>query len=111
MSLDLGTLEADAAKIGKALEYAQQIDFAAAAKAFETANLAGEIQTVEDVMQVVGVFVPPVAVAANDLAAAVAGFDLLLQFANGKIPQTTLDTEENIEERFERPFKQTPSSV
>jgi hypothetical protein len=41
MSFDLSTLEADAAKIGTALEYAQRIDFAAAAKAFETANLAG----------------------------------------------------------------------
>jgi hypothetical protein len=111
MSFDLTTLEADAAEIGKALEYARQIDFAAAAKAFETANLAGEIKTVEDVMQVIGVFVPPVATAASDLAAAVSGFDLLLQFANGKIPQTTLDTEEKIEQRFERPFKQTPSSV
>jgi hypothetical protein len=104
MSFDLSTLEADAMKIGTALEYAQQIDFAAAAKAFETANLAGEIATVEDVMRVIGVFVPAVAIAANDLAAAVAGFDLLLEFANGKIPQTTLDTEAKIEERFEKPF-------
>jgi hypothetical protein len=104
MSFDLTSLEADAAKIGKALEYAQNIDFAAAATAFETANLAGEIATIEDVMRIIGVFVPPVAIAADDLAAAVAGFDLLLQFANGKIPQTTLDTEEAIEARFEQVF-------
>lgn len=105
MSFDLSTLEADAAKIVAALEYAQQIDFAAAAEAFETANLSGEIATIDDVMRVIGVFVPAVAIAANDLAAAVAGFDLLLQFANGKIPQTTLNTEAEIEERFEQPFK------
>jgi hypothetical protein len=105
MSFDLATVEADAAKIATALEYAQQIDFAAAAKAFETANLSGEITTIEDVMPVISVLVPAVAIAASDLAAAVAGFDLLLQFANGKIPQTTLDTEAEIEERFEQPFK------
>jgi hypothetical protein len=107
MSFDLAAIEADAAKIGTALQYAQHIDFAAAAKAFETANLAGEITTIDDAMRVIGVFVPPVAIAANDLAAAIAGFDLLLQFANGKIPQTTLDTEAAIEERFEQPFRKT----
>ncbi|HLH13036.1 MAG TPA: hypothetical protein VKV77_14320 [Methylovirgula sp.] len=105
MSFDLAGLEADAAKVGKALEYAEQIDFAAAAKAFETANLAGEIATVEDVMRIIGVFIPPVGIAANDLAAAVGGFDLLLQFANGKIPQVTKDTEEAISDRFEDPFE------
>jgi hypothetical protein len=107
MSLDLSTLEADAAKIGTALEYAQRINFAAAAKAFETANLAGELTTIADVLRVVGVFVPPVAIAANDLAAAVAGFDLLLRFSSGAIPRTTLDTEGAIEDRFERPFAPT----
>ncbi len=60
MSFDLSTLEADAAKIGTALEYAQRIDFAAAAKAFETADLTGEITTIDDVMRVIGVFVPAV---------------------------------------------------
>ncbi len=105
MAFDLATLEADAAKIGTALEYARQIDFAAAAKAFEKANLEGEITTIDDVLRIIGVFVPAVAIAANDLAAAVAGFDLLLQFADGKIPQTMLDTEAEIEERFEQPFK------
>lgn len=58
-------------------------------------------------MRVMGVFVPAVAIAASDLAAAVASFDLLLQFANGKIPQTMLDTEAEIEERFEQPFKKS----
>jgi hypothetical protein len=105
MNFDLSALETDAAKIGTALEYAQRIDFSAAAKAFETANLAGELATIADVMRVIGVFVPPVAIAANDLAAAVAGFDLLLQFSSGTIPQATLDTEETIENRFERPFQ------
>lgn len=109
MSINLAGLAADAAKIAKALEYAEQIDFAAAARAFETANLAGELETVEDVMRVVGVFVPAVGMAANDLAAAVAGFELLLQFASTKIPPTTLDSEATIEDRFERPFE--PSSV
>lgn len=104
MSFDLSNLETDAANIGKALQYAEQIDFAAAAKAFETANLAGEIATIEDVMRVIGVFVPAVAIAADDLAAAVAGFDLLLKLAGGGIPQTTRDTEEAIAARFERPF-------
>jgi hypothetical protein len=105
MKFDLSALEEEAAKIGTALQYAQRIDFAAAAEAFETANLAGELTTVVDVMRVIGVFVPPVAMAANDLAAAVAGFDLLLQFSTGTIPQATLNTEETIEGRFERPFR------
>lgn len=100
MSLDLSNLVSDVEKIGTALKYASQINFAEAAQAFETANLAGELQTIDDVLKIVGVFVPPVAIAANDLEAAVAGFDLLLQFSTGKIPQTTLDLEETIEERF-----------
>ncbi len=104
MSFDLSTFEMDAAKIGTALEYAQLIDFAAAAKAFETANLAGELATIADVLRVIGVFVPPAAIAANDLAAAVAGFDLLLQSSRGVIPHTMLDTEATIEARFEQPF-------
>ncbi|MGH6878653.1 MAG: hypothetical protein ACREHV_14925 [Rhizomicrobium sp.] len=107
MSFDLSSLEADAAKIGKALEYAQRIDFAAAAEAFETANLAGELATIADVLRVIGVFVPPAAIAANDLTAAVTGFELLLQFSSGAIPRTTLDTEAAIEERFERPFEES----
>jgi hypothetical protein len=107
MSFDVATLAADALKIGTALRYAQQIDFVAAANAFETADLAGEITTIDDVMRVIGVFVPPVAIVANDLTAAVSGFDLLLQFANGTIPRTTLDMEATIEERFEQPFKKT----
>ena len=105
MSFDLSTLEADVAKIGAALEYSRRIDFAAAAAAFATANLAGELTTIADVLRIIGVFVPPAAIAANDLAAAVAGFDLLLRFANGAIPQTTLDTEETIDQRFEEPFR------
>ncbi|MEJ0051408.1 MAG: hypothetical protein WDN02_09425 [Methylovirgula sp.] len=48
----------------------------------------------------IGVFVPPVAIAANDLAAALGGFELLMQFSNGKIPQVTLDLEQTIQDRF-----------
>ena len=49
----------------------------------------------------IGVFVPPVAIAANDLDAALGGFKLLMQFSNGKIPQVTLDLEQTIRDRFE----------
>ena len=95
-------LATDIEKIGTALRYASQINFGAAAQAFQTANLAGEITTIDDVLKVIGVFVPPVAVAANDLAAALGGFELLMQFADGKIPQVTLDLEQTIQDRFEQ---------
>lgn len=81
------SLEADAASllssatlqnIDKALQYGSQINFSQAVAAFKTANLAGEIQTVDDVLKVIGVFVPPVAIAANDISAAEAGFNFLL---------------------------------
>jgi hypothetical protein len=101
MSFALAAIVSDVQKVGTALKYASQINFAQAAQAFETANLAGEIQTIDDVLKIIGVFVPPVAIAANDLGTAVAGFDLLLQFSSGKIPQTTLDLEETIRERFQ----------
>jgi hypothetical protein len=83
------------------LKYASQINFGKAAQAFESANLSGEIETLDDILCVVGVFVPPVAIAANDLAAALGGFELLMQFSNGKIPQVTLDLEQTIRDRFE----------
>jgi len=101
MSSDLSTIVTDVQKVATALKYASQINFAAATHAFETANLAGELKTIDDVLQVIGVFVPPVAIAANDLAAALGGFALLMQFSNGKIPQVTLDLEQTIRDRFE----------
>lgn len=91
----------DIEKIAMALKYASQIDFGKAAQAFQSADLAGEITTIDDVLRVIGVFVPPVAIAADDLAAALGGFELLMQFANGKIPQVTLDLERTIQDRFE----------
>jgi hypothetical protein len=107
MTFDLSGLEADATKVATAIKYASAINFAQAARALETANLLGEITTIDDVMKVIGVFVPPVAAAANDLDAAIAGFKILLQFANGKIAQSTLDLEETIADRCERPFEPT----
>jgi galactokinase/mevalonate kinase-like predicted kinase len=97
----MSALTTDIEKIAMALKYASQIDFGKAAQAFQSADLAGEIATIDDVLRVIGVFVPPVAIAADDLAAALGGFELLMQFANGKIPQVTLDLERTIEDRFE----------
>lgn len=94
-------LVTDVQKVATALKYASQINFGAAAQAFETANLAGELKTIDDVLQIIGVFVPPVAVAASDLAAALGGFQLLMQFSDSKIPQVTLDFEQTIHDRFE----------
>lgn len=101
MSGDLSSLATDVQKVATALKYASQINFGKAAQAFESADLAGEIETLADVLRVIGVFVPPVAIAANDLAAALSGFELLMQFSNGKIPQVTLDLEQTIQDRFE----------
>lgn len=97
----MSALATDIEKIAMALKYASQINFSKAAQAFQSANLAGEITTIDDVLRVIGVFVPPVAIAADDLAAALGGFELLMQFANGKIPQVTLDLERTIQDRFE----------
>ncbi|HEY0146473.1 MAG TPA: hypothetical protein VGB93_10070 [Methylovirgula sp.] len=101
MTSDLSSLATDVQKVATVLKYASQINFSKAAQAFESANLSGEIETLDDILRVVGVFVPPVAIAANDLAAALGGFELLIQFSNGKIPQLTLDLEQTIQDRFE----------
>jgi hypothetical protein len=101
MTADLSNLATDVEKGSTALKYASQINFSKAAKAFESANLAGELETLDDILRVIGVFVPPVAIAANDLDAALGGFKLLMQFSNGKIPQVTLDLEQTIQDRFE----------
>jgi hypothetical protein len=101
MTGDLSNLATDVEKVATALKYASQINFSKAAQAFESANLAGELETLDDILRVIGVFVPPVAIAANDLAAALGGFKLLMQFSNGKIPQVTLDLEQTIRDRFE----------
>ena len=97
----MSAVATDIEKIAMALKYASQIDFGKATQAFQSADLAGEITTIDDVLRVIGVFVPPVAIAADDLAAALGGFELLMQFANGKIPQVTLDLERTIQDRFE----------
>jgi hypothetical protein len=101
MTGDLSNFATDVQKVATALKYASQINFGKAAQAFESANLAGELETLDDILRVIGVFVPPVAIAANDLAAALGGFELLMQFSNGKIPQVTLDLEQTIQDRFE----------
>jgi hypothetical protein len=101
MTGDLSNLATDVQEVAAALKYASQINFSKAAQAFESANLAGELETLDDILRVIGVFVPPVAIAANDLAAALGGFELLMQFSNGKIPQVTLDLEQTIQDRFE----------
>jgi hypothetical protein len=101
MTGDLSNLATDVQKVATALKYASQINFSKAAQAFESANLAGELETLDDILRVIGVFVPPVAIAANDLDAALGGFELLMQFSNGKIPQVTLDLEQTIQDRFE----------
>lgn len=101
MSANTPAFEADVQKVATALKYASQINFAEALQAFETANLVGELKTIGDVLQVIGVFVPPVAIAANDLAAALGGFELLMRFSSSKIPQVTLDLEQTIHDRFE----------
>jgi hypothetical protein len=97
----MSALATDIEKIAMALKYASQIDFGKAAQAFQSADLAGEITTIDDVLRVIGVFVPPVAIAADDLDAALGGFELLMQFTNGKIPQVTLDLERTLQDRFE----------
>jgi hypothetical protein len=97
----MSPLATDIEKIAMALKYASQIDFGKAAQAFQSADLAGEITTIDDVLRVIGVFVPPVAIAADDLDAALGGFELLMQFTNGKIPQVTLDLERTLQDRFE----------
>ena len=101
MSSDASSFVTDVQKVATALKYASQINFAEAVRAFDTANLVGELKTIDDVLQVVGVFVPPVALGANDLAAALGGFALLMQLSNSKIPQVTLDLEQTIHDRFE----------
>jgi hypothetical protein len=101
MTGDLSNLATDVQKVATALKYASQINFSKAVQAFESANLAGELETLDDILRVIGVFVPPVAIAANDLDAALGGFELLMQFSNGKIPQVTLDLEQTIQDRFE----------
>jgi hypothetical protein len=101
MTGDLSNLATDVEKVATALKYASQINFTKAAQAFESANLTGELETIDDILRVIGVFVPPVAIAANDLDAALGGFELLMQFSNGKIPQVTLDLEQTIQDRFE----------
>jgi hypothetical protein len=101
MSLDISSLVTDVQKVATALKYASQINFVDAVQAFETADLGGELKTIDDVLQVIGVFVPPIAIAANDLAAALGGFELLMQASNSKIPQVTLDLEQTIHDRFE----------
>jgi hypothetical protein len=101
MTGDLSNFATDVQKVATALKYASQINFGKAAQAFESANLAGELETLDDILRVIGVFVPPVAIAANDLDAALGGFELLMQFSNGKIPQVTLDLEQTIQDRFE----------
>jgi hypothetical protein len=101
MTGDLSTFATDVQKVATALKYASQINFSKAAQAFESADLAGEMEMLDDILRVIGVFVPPVAIAANDLAAALGGFELLMQFSNGKIPQVTLDLEQTIQDRFE----------
>ncbi len=101
MSDELSALATDVQKVATALKYASQINFSKAAQAFESANLVGEIETLDDILRVIGVFVPPVAMAANDLAAALGGFELIMQVSNGKIPQVTLDLEQTIHDRFE----------
>ena len=101
MTGDLSNLATDVQKVATAPKYASQINFSKAAQAFEFANLAGELETLDDILRVIGVFLPPVAIAANDLAASLGGFELLMQFSNGKIPQVTLDLEQTIRDRFE----------
>ncbi|MEJ0050924.1 MAG: hypothetical protein WDN02_06930 [Methylovirgula sp.] len=83
VAADVGTLASNGTvtKIAKALEYGSQINFAAAYQAFKTADLAGEIQTGDDLLKVIGVFIPPVAIAANDLGAAIAGYEILLNLS------------------------------
>lgn len=111
MSLDLSGLDADVSKVATAIKYASAINFADAAKAFETADLIGQITTIDEALKVIGVFVPPVAVAANDLDAAIGGFKILLQFANGKVPPSTSNLEQMIDERFEQPFEASTSEA
>jgi hypothetical protein len=47
MTADLSNLATDVEKVSTALKYASQINFSKAAKAFESANLAGELETLE----------------------------------------------------------------
>ncbi len=83
------------------MNWASQINPACAAQASDSALFSCDTEALDDILRVVGVFVPPVAIAANDLAAALGGFELLMQFSNGKIPQVTLDLEQTIRDRFE----------
>jgi hypothetical protein len=51
MTGDLSNLATDIQKVATALKYASQINFSKAAQAFESADLAGEIQTIDDVLR------------------------------------------------------------
>ena len=64
-------------------------------------QLTGNVQNTINFYSASEVVAPGDPMAANDLAAALGGFKLLMQFSNGKIPQVTLDLEQTIRDRFE----------
>ncbi len=101
MTSDLSSLATDVQKVATVLKYASQINFSKAAQAFESANLSGEIETLDDILRVVASSYRPSQSPRTISAAALGGFELLIQFSNGKIPQLTLDLEQTIQDRFE----------
>lgn len=91
-----------------ALKYLGTVNIEKAREAIEKPTLGGILTVAKDaatVAKIVGIFVPPVAIAANDAEAIVSGVQFLMSLSTtlSKIPQTTLDTENYIEDRFQNP--------
>lgn len=103
--MDYSTLKDDALK---ALEYLGKINVEKAIEALKKPSLSDTLVVAEDAAElakVVGIFVPPVAVAASDAEAIIGGIQFLMSVPvlSGRIPQVTLDTEAYIADRFQNP--------
>lgn len=103
--MKLSNIEAD---VLKTLDYLGRINIEKVREAIQKPSLT-EVLTVakdaDELAKVVGVFVPPVAIVANDAEAIINGIQFLMSISDSmsKIPQTTLDTENYIEDRFQNP--------
>lgn len=103
--MNYSTLENDALK---ALEYLGKINVEKAIEAIKHPSLSDDLAIAKDaatLARIVGIFVPPVAIAASDAQAIISGIQFLMStpILSGKIPQVTLDTESYIDDRFQNP--------
>lgn len=103
--MNLSNIKSD---VLKALNYLGTVDVEKAKEAFQKPSLAGVLTAIKDVdtvAKIVGIIVPPVAIAADDAEAIINGVQFLMSISSSlsKIPQTTLDTENYIEDRFQNP--------